>query len=76
PGTGAGTRLVIHDVDARGPAQGRVAPGWELLSLNGARVGSVREFERLTSGLEAGDLVSLIVHDGDGQRVVNYRAGP
>ncbi len=75
-GTDAGPRLVIDEVDERGPAGGRLLPGWELLSLNGANIGSVRDFDRIASRLDAGDLVSLVVNDGEGERIVNYRARP
>ena len=76
-GRGEGTRLVVEEVAPGGPADGRIADGWELASLNGSAISSLAEFRRITSRLEGGDLVSLIVRDADGaERVVNYRAQP
>jgi serine protease Do len=75
-GRGEGTRLVVEGIAPGGPADGRVAPGWEVNTVNGTRVSSLREFERITARLEGGDLVSLIVQTEDGERVINYRAQP
>ncbi|MEN8376097.1 MAG: trypsin-like peptidase domain-containing protein [Gemmatimonadota bacterium] len=74
-GTGSGTRLVIEDIADGGPV-GERARGWEVVSINGVEIGTVRDFRRLASRLEGGDLVSLILTDGEDERIVNYRARP
>ena len=75
-GRGEGTRLVVAEVVQGGPAAGDVSEGWEILSVNGERMSSIRQLERFGMGLEGGDLISLVLHDGEGERVVNYRARP
>ena len=75
-GRGEGTRVVVEDIAPGGPADGRLVPGWEVVSVNGVAVGSPADFARATARLEGGDLVSLILRDGADERIVNYRATP
>jgi hypothetical protein len=51
-----------------------VAPGTQVLSINGREVRSVQDVERVAESLRPGQVVSLVVRNGDTQpRIVNYR---
>jgi serine protease Do len=50
-----------------------VRPCDELVSINGERVSSVGDFERKASTLKPGDVVSLVVRNDTGEKIVNYR---
>jgi serine protease Do len=66
--------VVVTDVDPRGPAVGYVGPGTLIERVNGESVESVEDIDEIANGLEAGEVVTLIVIRPDGARtIVNYR---
>jgi S1-C subfamily serine protease len=68
------TGVIVHEVDQFSPAAGYVAPGTQILSINGREVRSVQDVERVAESLRPGQVVSLVVRSGDTQpRIVNYR---
>jgi serine protease Do len=66
--------VIVHEVDDFSPARGYVAPGTQILRINGRDVNTVQDVERVSEGLRAGQVVSLVVRNGNGDpRIVNYR---
>jgi serine protease Do len=72
---GAESGLVITGITEFSPAAARgVAPGQIVESINGEKVSTTRDLERLTARLEPGTVVSLIVRTPEGSRLImNYR---
>ncbi|MBI4546009.1 MAG: Do family serine endopeptidase [Gemmatimonadetes bacterium] len=69
--------VVISGVRPFGSAaQANVRPGLLLLSINGQKVETARDVERIAGALKPGDVVSLRVRDPQlegAERVINYR---
>jgi len=74
------TGVVITDIDPNGPAAGRLGSNILIAEINGHKVSSVSDLEKIANGLDTGDVVSMIVvlppaGDGSAARrtIVNYR---
>jgi serine protease Do len=67
--------VVISQIDPAGAAyRARLRAGYVLEQFNGRRIASIAELRDATAGLRAGQAVSLIVREPDGQRlIINYR---
>lgn len=67
--------VIVSGVRQASPAAAAgVQRGMVVTRLNGREIGSLRDFERAASGIEPGDVVSLIVTvPGQGDRIINYR---
>jgi len=70
-----GTRgVLVTDVETGEPAEeATLRQGEVIVSVNGATVESVDEFERAVTGFESGDRIRLRVLNSDGYRVVVLR---
>ena len=67
--------VAITSVAPGSPADGRLASGMVVESLNGQPIQDVKDLERVAARLRPGSPVSLIVKDPQGERrIVNYRA--
>ena len=66
--------VVVTEVDRFGPAAGYLAPGMLIVSINGQRVDSAADLDRIARALPAGSAVSLIVRTpgAAGDQIVNY----
>lgn len=71
----ASSGVVITEVDPRGAAAGIVGGGMLIERINGQPVETVDDLETIASGLDAGDVVTLIVllPDTGGRTIRNYR---
>jgi serine protease Do len=67
--------VVVTELDPRGPAVGFVAPGTLIEQVNGQEIESVEDLDEIANGLEAGEVVTLIVirPDTGSRTLVNYR---
>ena len=66
--------VIVHEVDQYGGAAGYVAPGTQILKINGRDVNSVQDVERAAGSLKPGQVVTLIVASPDREpRIINYR---
>jgi serine protease Do len=67
--------VVISQIDPAGAAyRARLRAGYVLERFNGEHVASIAELRDATADLRAGQAVSLIVRQPDGQRlIINYR---
>jgi serine protease Do len=74
-GMAAERGVVISQIDPAGAAyRARLRAGYVLEQFNGRRIASIAELRDATAGLRAGQAVSLIVREPDGQRlIINYR---
>ncbi|NJD10412.1 MAG: PDZ domain-containing protein [Gemmatimonadetes bacterium] len=67
--------VAISGVAPGSPADGQLATGMVVESLNGQRIEAVQDLEKAAARLRPGAAVSLIVKDPNGdRRIVNYRA--
>jgi len=67
--------VAITGIAPGSPADGRLATGMVVETLNGQRIQSVQDLERVAAKIRPGSPVSLIVTDPAGERrIVNYRA--
>jgi serine protease Do len=71
----ASSGVVITEVDPRGAAAGFVGGGMLIERINGQPVETVDDVETIANGLDAGDVVTLIVlrPDTGARTIVNYR---
>jgi serine protease Do len=67
--------VVITEIDPRGAAAGFVGGGMLIERINGQPVETVDDLETIANGLDAGDVVTLIVlrPDTGARTIVNYR---
>ncbi len=66
--------VIVHEVDDFSPARGYIVPGTQILKINGKDVTTVQDVERASESLKPGQVVSLVIRNGNGDpRIVNYR---
>ena len=66
--------IVPLQFDPRGPAANAgVDPCSELVSINGQRVNSAADFNRVAAGLQPGQTVSIVQRAGNSERIINFR---
>jgi serine protease Do len=68
--------VVVTEVDPRGSALGSVIRGTVIQEINGQRIENIGDLEEAAAGLDAGEIVTMIVIQPEtgGQRtIVNYR---
>ena len=69
--------VIITRVTPLGPSSRRgIGPGLKLLEIDGAPVNAPQDVNDLLSGVDSGEVVSLLLGYPGGQvRIVNVRAG-
>lgn len=71
----SGDGVVVSEVDGLGPAAGRVGRCTVVLSINGTKVDSPSDVEKVAGDLSQGDVVSLRIYapGSDTPQITNYR---
>jgi serine protease Do len=65
--------IFATEINPMGPAARYVDPCSEIVSVNGERIRSQADFDKAVSGLKSGDVVSIVQHTDDGDKIVNFR---